>query len=77
MFRFGPWELMLIIVISGLFVILPYWKIFSKAGFSGWLSLTLIVPILNIIMLFYLAFAEWPVRRELNRMKQGSVGDVA
>ncbi len=76
MFRFGPWELMLIVII-GLLFILPYWKIFSKAGFSGWLSLTLIVPILNIIMLFYLAFAEWPVRRELNRMKQGSVDDVA
>ena len=75
-FRFGPWELMLLAII-GLLVILPYWKIFSKAGFSGWLSLTQVVPILNIIMLFYLAFAEWPVRRELNHMKQGLVGDVA
>lgn len=65
---------LIIIAIIGLLVILPYWKIFSKAGFSGWLSLTQLVPILNIIVVFYLAFAEWPVQRELNRVKQGSDG---
>lgn len=55
----------------GIFIVV-YWKIFSKAGFSGWLSLLMFLPILNIGMLFYLAFAEWPVRRELNQMRSGS-----
>jgi hypothetical protein len=76
MFGLGVQELLLLVII-GLLVILPYWKIFSKAGFSGWWSLTLIVPILNFIMLFYLAFAEWPVHRELRRLKQLSTGPVA
>jgi hypothetical protein len=60
----------------GLLVVLPYWKIFSKAGFSGWFCLTQLVPIINLIAFFYWAFAEWPIQRELNRMKQGSDGTV-
>lgn len=75
MFGIGFTEL-IIIVIIGITVILPYWKIFSKAGFSGLLSLTLIVPIVNMVMLFYLAFAEWPIHRELNRVKQSSDSNV-
>ena len=51
----GLWVIVLIVL-----VILPFWKIFSKAGFPGWLSLTAIVPPIFIIMIFYLAFAEWP-----------------
>ncbi len=68
----GAPELIVILAV----VIVPFWKIFAKAGFSAWLSLTLIVPLVNIIMLFYLAFAEWPVYRELRRLKQ-SAGSAA
>ena len=50
-------------------VILPFWKIFSRAGFSGWLSLTQLVPLLGTIVLFYLAFAEWPALKEPRQMK--------
>ena len=64
MFGIGPAELTIIAIIvfiSIVIVILPYWKIYSKAGFSGWLSITMIIPLLNVVMLFYLAFADWPV----------------
>ena len=57
-----------ILVISGL---LPLWRICSKAGFSGWLSLTFLVPVVNIVVWYYLAFAEWPVHRELKALKAG------
>lgn len=73
MFGLGLPEL-IVIAFIGLVVIFPYWKIFSKAGFSRWLSLTQIIPILNLVVLFYLAFAEWPALRELNRLKQSSTG---
>jgi hypothetical protein len=54
--------LILIIVVVGFIVLLllPYWKIFGKAGFSPALSLLMIVPLVNIVMLYYLAFSEWP-----------------
>ncbi len=60
--------------IVGLVVVLPVWKIFAKAGFSGerWFSLGMAIPLVNIITLFYLASADWPVRRELDRLKAGT-----
>ena len=50
--------------------ILIYCKIFSKTGFSWALGLLMLVPIANIIMLFVLAFAEWPIERELHLFRQ-------
>ena len=43
--------------------LLPFWMIASKAGFPGWISLAVLVPLLNIAFLFYLAFAPWPALR--------------
>jgi len=51
-------------------VIIPFWKIFSKAGYPGAMGLIMLVPFLNLIMLFYLGFAEWPVLRELERLRR-------
>jgi len=45
-------------------------KIFSKAGFCWALGLLFLVPIANIVMAFYLAFADWPVQKELRQLKQ-------
>lgn len=41
---------------------IPYWKIFHKAGFSGWLSLLILIPSVNLIGLYVVAFSEWKVR---------------
>ena len=41
-------------------IILPFWFIFSKAGYSRWLGLFMVVPIVNIVLLYYLAFSTWP-----------------
>ena len=40
-------------------ILIPYWKIFSKAGFSGWLSLLILIPFINLIALYVVAFSEW------------------
>jgi uncharacterized membrane protein YhaH (DUF805 family) len=45
-------------------------KIFSNAGYSWALGLLMLIPFVNIIMIFYLAFADWPVRKELRELKQ-------
>jgi len=39
----------------------PYWMIFKKAGFSPWLSLLILLPVINIIMLWIIAFSTWRV----------------
>lgn len=50
--------------------ILVFCKIFSKTGYSWALGLLMLVPIANIVMLFILAFAEWPIERELRSFKR-------
>ncbi len=49
------------IIFLPIFVI-PYWKIFSKAGFAGALSLLMIVPLVNLIVLYVVAFSEWKMK---------------
>ncbi len=51
-------------LIIAVLIILPFWFIFSKAGYSKWLSLLMMVPIVNIAMLYFLAFSTWPSQRE-------------
>jgi uncharacterized membrane protein YhaH (DUF805 family) len=41
-------------------VIVPLWRICTRAGFSGWWSLLVMVPLLNLIMLWVFAYAKWP-----------------
>ena len=53
------WQL-LVVVVYVFIVVFPFWHIFKKAGFSPWLSLLMLIPLVNLIMLYVLAFARWP-----------------
>ena len=46
-------------------MILPFWMIFSKAGYPGALSLTMLIPFVGFLALLYLAFAEWPIHKKM------------
>ena len=61
---------MLFALVIAVIQIVAFCKIFSKAGFSWALGLLMLVPIANIIITLYLAFAEWPIERELSSYKQ-------
>lgn len=52
------------------FFIIVYWRIAAKAGYNGALSLLLLVPIANIVLICVFAFSEWPVLRELKQLRQ-------
>ena len=60
-----------IMAVSVVLTIVIWWKIFSKAGWSGALGLLMLVPIVNFIMALYVAFATWPIQRELEALKRG------
>jgi hypothetical protein len=49
-------------------------KILSKAGYSPWYCLLLLIPIVNLIMLLVFAFSDWPVDKELRRYREGGYG---
>ncbi|WP_206609487.1 hypothetical protein [Thiohalobacter thiocyanaticus] len=59
-FVFGP----IMWIIFALIIIVPFWAIFSKAGYSKWLSLLMVIPIVNLIALYFLAFSAWPSLRK-------------
>src|SRR5260370_41890349 len=57
-------------VVAIIFSAVVYWRIFSKAGYSGAMGLLMFIPIANIVVLCILAFGEWPIYRELNFLRQ-------
>lgn len=63
-------ELIIIGIIAIFFTVIPFWMICSKAGFPGWISLAVLIPVLNLVLLFFLAFAEWPALRQLPKQNQ-------
>ena len=56
-------------IVSIVFAVIVWWRIFSKAGYNGALSLLMFVPIANLVMILILAFAEWPIYAELNQLR--------
>ncbi len=57
-------------LIAIIFAVVIYWRIFSKAGYSGALGILMLIPIVNIVMLCILAFGQWPIYKELNYLRQ-------
>jgi len=51
----------IIILICLAIILVPFWFICKKAGFSPWLTFLNIVPFGNLVLLYVLAFAEWKV----------------
>ena len=58
-FTFGPFMFIVMAVV----IVIPLWMIFQKAGHSKWLSLLMVVPLVNVITLYWLAFSTWPSQR--------------
>ena len=51
-------------------VITIWWRIFDKTGYGGAMSLLMLLPIINLIMLLVLAFGEWPIQQEVRRLRR-------
>jgi uncharacterized membrane protein YhaH (DUF805 family) len=55
----GPWQAAVVLA-YGLIFIVPVWRILRRIGISGWWSLLALVPVVNVIALWALAFIRWP-----------------
>lgn len=40
--------------------IVPFARIFQRAGRTGWWALLMLIPLVNLVVLWVFAFAEWP-----------------
>lgn len=61
---FQPWHIIILLLVSCIVLpitIIPYWMIFKKAGFAPALSLLTLIPGVNLIVLYVIAFSEWKI----------------
>jgi hypothetical protein len=61
---FTPVHLLVLLVVGGFWavvLVIPFWQIFKKAGMAPLLSLLMVFPLVNLIMLYVLAFSPWKV----------------
>ena len=49
------------IAILSLLQLVAFWKIFARMGFPPWLAIIASLPLVNLIVLYYVALTPWPV----------------
>lgn len=52
------------LLILSIVAVVPFWPLFRKAGFPGPLSLLMLVPGINLILLYVVAFSRVRAHRE-------------
>ena len=55
---FAPFHLFILLFVFAVFIV-PFWQILKKAGFPPPLSLLLWVPLIGLLVLYYVAFSDW------------------
>ena len=45
-------------------LVVPTWRILQRAGFNGGWALLMLVPIVGILVLWFVSFLKWPSDRE-------------
>lgn len=59
----GLWMHPLGLLLAALLLAVPFWRICAKAGYTGWMGLLVLVPIVNLLLVWFLALAPWPLER--------------
>ena len=54
----------MLLALVAVIIVIPYWRITVKAGYSGWLALLVLVPGINLIYIYFLGFSNWPSLRK-------------
>jgi hypothetical protein len=61
--------ILIVSAVSLLVCMLASCRLFAKAGYHPALGLSLLVPVVNVMAFLYLAFAYWPMERELRSLR--------
>lgn len=56
----GHWLWMLVIAIA---VVVPAGRICQRAGYPGVLGLLILIPLVNLALFYFIAFADWPAEK--------------
>lgn len=69
---FSIWHWLVILIFILVFFV-PLWKIVGKTGHPAVLSLLFLIPVANILLVWFLALSKWPA---LERKGPSAPGQV-
>jgi hypothetical protein len=55
--------LLVMVLLSAVVVAFPAGRICQRAGFPPWLGVLAVVPLANLLLLWFVALAEWPASK--------------
>jgi hypothetical protein len=47
-------------LVLAIVAVIPLWRICQRTGYPGWLGVLILIPVINLALLYFLAFSEWP-----------------
>jgi hypothetical protein len=50
-------------LVAVVIAVVPFWRICTRVGHPPWLSLLIVVPLVNIAFVYFLAFSQWPSQK--------------
>jgi len=58
--------------ILALLQVVAFWKILGRMGFPPWLAIMASIPVVNLVLLYYVALTPWPVESRPPPVDAGS-----
>lgn len=62
--------ILVFLVIWAAIWVVPFWRIFTKAGFPPELAFLMVIPGVQLVILWVFAFSHWPGIEDLDRDRQ-------
>ena len=56
---------LLISIVYVIVLAVPAQKLLRRAGYSPWLAILAVIPVVNLVALWVFAYAHWPTRRRV------------
>jgi hypothetical protein len=64
------------IAILSLLQLVAFWKILGRMGYPPWLAIMASIPLVNLIVLYYVALTPWPREPQWNPPPDGGGPDA-
>jgi hypothetical protein len=64
------------IAILSLLQLVAFWKILGRMGYPPWLAIMASIPLVNLIVLYYIALTPWPRDSDLHLPRESSGPDA-
>ncbi len=64
------WFVLVFVMLLGWLVLLPpACLVCRKAGYPAWLGVAVVVPLFNVLLLYFLGLNRWPIEREVEELR--------